>query len=102
MDIKFLESQSFFSLHFWGEKENEDSMFKKENIFDSQKSNETAIFNFDILDKKNMRPTLVPEHKKDTSKMNYTCFDDERLFGKTYTKRNLIQSKKDAVMSPQR
>ncbi|XP_021910442.1 DNA replication complex GINS protein PSF2 isoform X1 [Carica papaya] len=49
----------------------------------------------------NMRPTLVPEHKKDTSEMDYTCFDDERLFGKTYTKRNSIQSKKDATMSPQ-
>ncbi|KAL9437552.1 hypothetical protein AB3S75_023424 [Citrus x aurantiifolia] len=63
---------------------------------------ETEIFNPNTLNKEDRRITLVPEHKTDTTIIDETHFNDERLFGKTYTREKRIQSKKDAAILPQR
>ena len=101
MDVTFFESQSFFNPPLQGGKENENSVFELDMSTNGKENIETEIFNPNTLNKEDMRITLVPEHKTDTTIIDETRFNDERLFGKTYTREKRIQSKKDAVILPQ-
>ncbi|KAH9716025.1 protein kinase domain-containing protein [Citrus sinensis] len=85
-----------------GGKGNEDSVFELDMNTNGEANIETEIFNPNTLNKEDMRITLVPEHKTDTTIIDETRFNDERLFGKTYTREKRIQSKKDAAILPQR
>ncbi|KAL9420128.1 hypothetical protein AB3S75_037830 [Citrus x aurantiifolia] len=102
MDVTFFESQSFFNPPLQGGKGNEDSVFELDMNTNGEANIETEIFNPNTLNKEDRRITLVPEHKTDITIIDETRFNDERLFGKTYTREKRIQSKKDAVILPQR
>ncbi|KAH9751535.1 hypothetical protein KPL71_014332 [Citrus sinensis] len=84
-----------------GGKENENSVFELDMSTNGKENIETEIFNPNTLNMEDRRTTLVPEHKTDPRIIDETRFNDERLFGKTYTREKRIQSKKDAVILPQ-
>ncbi|KAH9685670.1 hypothetical protein KPL70_014046 [Citrus sinensis] len=87
--------------HCRGGKENENLVFDLDMSTNGKENIETEIFNPNTLNMEDKRTTLVPEHKIDPRIIDETRFNDERLFGKTYTREKRIQSKKDAVILPQ-
>ena len=101
MDVTFFESQSFFNPPLQGGKKNEDSVFKLDMSNNGKANIETKIFNPNTLNKEDKRTPLVLEHKTGTRIIGETHFNNERMFGKTYTREKQIQSKKDVVILPQ-
>ncbi|ONK74219.1 uncharacterized protein A4U43_C03F4020 [Asparagus officinalis] len=104
----------FSTLLFRGGGVYEDSVFeidingqeKTNEVFEidtngQEKTNEvfeidTNGTDFGTLNKEEWRPTLIP--KQNARTIDEARFNDERLFGKTYTKERRIRSKRDTTI----